>query len=231
MLRLARIRRLSCWTIRWAPLFAILDLRLQIKVSLKEYQETPILLWISSAFQNKWKKEPLVYTSNQTQITRWYQERLDANHRNQSYTNWELMTACHIRVLLNASYDHGAQCKYKRKCWFVFYAFLWTFQETDYFRLSCELVVWLTISKYQALEIFYHAHVRAVEGVVGEGESVSWGGARTKGEVHKRKPTENMFLHSDLFKSLSSSLTRLCFMIRKIALRGNGVKILRAINQ
>ena len=34
----------------------------------------------------------------------------------------------------------GAKCKCKRKCWFVFYAFLWTCQETDYFRLSCELV-------------------------------------------------------------------------------------------
>ena len=80
----------------------------------------------------------------------------------------------------------GGQCKCKRKRWFVFYAFLWTCQETDYFRLSCELVGWLTISKYQGLEIFYCSHVGAVKGVVGEGKSVSWGGALTKGEVHKR---------------------------------------------
>ena len=60
--------------------------------------------------------------------------------------------------------------------------------------------------------------------MVGEEKSVSWGGAQTKGEVHKRELTKNMFLHSDLLTSLSSSLTELCFMIRKIALRGNGVK-------
>ena len=36
--------------------------------------------------------------------------------------------------------------------------------------------------------------------VVGEGKSVSWGGARTKGKGHERKLTKNMFLHSDLLK-------------------------------
>ena len=41
------------------------------------------------------------------------------------------------------------------------------------FRLSCELVGRLTIAKYQALEIVYCAHSGAVEGVVGEGGSVS----------------------------------------------------------
>ena len=30
----------------------------------------------------------------------------------------------------------GAQCKCKRKQWFVFYAFLWTFQVTDYCQIS-----------------------------------------------------------------------------------------------
>ena len=50
---------------------------------------------------------------------------------------------------------------------------------------------------------------RGVEGVVGEVTSVSWGGARTKGEVHKRELTKNMFLHSDLLTSLTSSLTPL----------------------
>ena len=38
-----------------------------------------------------------------------------------------------------------------------------------------------------------------VEGVVGEVKSVSWGSARTKGEVHKSELTNNIFLHSDLF--------------------------------
>ena len=64
------------------------------------------------------------------------------------------------------------------------------------FRLSCEPVRRLTIlgfpmdlsstiAKSQALEIVYRAHAGVVEGAVGEGKSVSWEGARTKGEVHK----------------------------------------------
>ena len=36
------------------------------------------------------------------------------------------------------------------------------------FTLSCELVGWLTVAKSQALEIVYHAHAGAVEGVVDE---------------------------------------------------------------
>ena len=74
------------------------------------------------------------------------------------------------------------------------------------------------------LEIFYHTYSGAVEGVVGEGGSVSWGGARTKDEVHKREHTNKMFLHSDLLTSLSSSLTPLFFTIRKLALQNNGIK-------
>ena len=50
---------------------------------------------------------------------------------------------------------------------------------------------------------------RGVEGVVGEVKSVSWGGARTRGEVNKRELTNKMFLHSDLLTSLTSSLTPL----------------------
>ena len=59
------------------------------------------------------------------------------------------------------------------------------------------------------LKIVNHAYAGAVEGVVGEVKSVSWGGARTKGEVHKRELTNKMFLHSDLLTSLTSSLTSL----------------------
>ena len=65
---------------------------------------------------------------------------------------------------------------------------------------------------------------RGVEGLVGELKSVSWGGARTKGEVHKRELTNKMFLHSDLLTSLSSSLTPLFFTIRKLTLRSNEMK-------
>ena len=64
---------------------------------------------------------------------------------------------------------------------------------------------------------------RGVEGVVGEVKSVSWGGARKKCEVHKRKLTNKMFLHSNLLTSLTSSLKPLflqlensrCELIRK----------------
>ena len=103
------------------------------------------------------------------------------------------------------------------------------------FTLSCELFGRLTIlgfpvnflatiAKFQALEIVYRAHAGAVEGEVGEGKSVIWGGARTKSEVHKRELTNKMFLHSDFLTSLSSSLTPFFFTIRKLALRTNEIK-------
>ena len=63
----------------------------------------------------------------------------------------------------------------------------------------------------KALEIVYCAYGAAVEGlddrnghrrkVVGEGESVSWGGARTKGKGRECGLAKMMVLHSDLFKS------------------------------
>ena len=59
-------------------------------------------------------------------------------------------------------------------------------------------------------------------------KSLSWGGAQTKGEVHKRELT---LLHSDLLISLSSSLTPLFFTIKKLAMRTNEIKRYSAINQ
>ena len=56
---------------------------------------------------------------------------------------------------------------------------------------------------------------RGVEGVVDEVQNVSWGGERTKGEVHKREHTKNVFLHSDLLTSLSSSLTPMFLRLKK----------------
>ena len=100
----------------------------------------------------------------------------------------------------------GLQYKCKRKCWFLFYYFLWNCLET---------------AKSKALEIVYRAYARAVEGVVGEVKSDSWGGAQTKGEEHKRKLT---LLYSDLLTSLSSSLTPLFFMIEKLAMQTNEIK-------
>ena len=62
----------------------------------------------------------------------------------------------------------------------------------------------------KALEIVYLENVDSVEvlddrnghkqNVVGEGKSVIWGGARTKGKGRECKRTKNMFLHSDLLK-------------------------------
>ena len=62
----------------------------------------------------------------------------------------------------------------------------------------------------KASEIVYLANGAAVEGLadmnghrrkfVGEGKSVSWGGARTKGKGRKCELTNKMFLHSDLLK-------------------------------
>ena len=94
----------------------------------------------------------------------------------------------------------------------------------------------------KVLEIVYLANGASVEGladrnghrrkVVGEGESVSWGGAQTKGKGRECKLAKNMFLHNNLVNlclkknttSLSCSLTQLCFMIIISALRGNGEK-------
>ena len=62
----------------------------------------------------------------------------------------------------------------------------------------------------KGLEIVYRENGATVEGladrnghrrkVVGEGESVSWGGAQTKGKGRECELTKNMFLHSDMLK-------------------------------
>ena len=62
----------------------------------------------------------------------------------------------------------------------------------------------------KALKIVYSANGAAVEGladrnghrqkVVGEGKSVSWVGAWTKGKGNDCEITKYMFLHSDLLK-------------------------------
>ena len=73
-----------------------------------------------------------------------------------------------------------------------------------------------TIAKSQVLEIVYCTHAGDFEGEVGEGQCVSWGGERTKGEVHKRKLTNKMFLHNDFLTSLSSSLTPLFLLLENL---------------
>ena len=57
---------------------------------------------------------------------------------------------------------------------------------------------------------------RDIEGVVGKVKSVIWGGARTSGGVHKRELTNNMFLHSYLLTSLTSSLTPLFLLLENL---------------
>ena len=62
----------------------------------------------------------------------------------------------------------------------------------------------------KALEIVYRANGAAVEGLadrnghrkkeVGKGKSISWGGARTKGEGCECKLTKNMVFHIYLLK-------------------------------
>ena len=69
-----------------------------IKNTLDEYESHQLSI-------TRQEKEPLVDTNNQNQITGWSQERLNLNHCNHQYTNWDLMTAWQIQVLLNATYD------------------------------------------------------------------------------------------------------------------------------
>ena len=62
----------------------------------------------------------------------------------------------------------------------------------------------------KALEIVYRANGAAVEGLadgnghrrkdLGEGGSVSWGGARTKGEGRECNRTKKMFFYNDLLQ-------------------------------
>ena len=68
-----------------------------IKNILDEYESHQIS-------RTRQEKEPLVDTNNHNQNTRWSQEQLGLNHGNHPCTDWELLTACHIRVLCNTSY-------------------------------------------------------------------------------------------------------------------------------
>ena len=62
----------------------------------------------------------------------------------------------------------------------------------------------------KVLEIVYRKNGAAVEGIadrnghickeVGEGKSVSWGGAQTKGEGRECELTKNIFFHSSLLQ-------------------------------
>ena len=95
----------------------------------------------------------------------------------------------------------------------------------------------------KALEIVYRANGASVEGLadsnghrqklLGEGKSVSWGGARTKGKGRECEITKNMIFHSDLLKLCLkkkhniSELTpdTTVFYDYKLALRTNEIKI------
>ena len=75
---------------------------------------------------------------------------------------------------------------------------------------SLERIIQYVNLALKALEIVYRENGAAVEGmagsnghrrkVVGEGKSVSWGGARSKGKGRECKIDKKMFLHSYLLK-------------------------------
>ena len=74
------------------------------------------------------------------------------------------------------------------------------------FRFSYELVGWLTILGFPVnlsgdwpLTNLKRWKLSAAQ-VLGEGESVSWGGAQTKGEGRECELTKNMLFHVDLLK-------------------------------
>ena len=75
-----------------------------------------------------------------------------------------------------------------------------------WFRISCELVGWLTILGFPVnlSGDWLFPNIKRWEfsttKVVGEGESVCWGGTQTKVEMHECKLIINMFLHGDLLQ-------------------------------
>ena len=95
----------------------------------------------------------------------------------------------------------------------------------------------------KALEIFSHAHGAAFEGLsninghrrilVGEGESVSWGGARNKDKGRECELTKNIFFHSDMLNLCLKKNPKInqffpdtiFFTIKKLALRTNDKNI------
>ena len=65
--------------------------------------------------------------------------------------------------------------------------------------LICVLGFPVNLSGDWLLTNIKHWKPSAVQ-LVGEGKSVSWGGAKTKGEVKECEITKNMFFHSDLLQ-------------------------------
>ena len=94
----------------------------------------------------------------------------------------------------------------------------------------------------EALEIVFCGNGASVEGIsdrnghrrkeVGEGKSVSWGGARTKGEGHECELTKKIFFHNDLLHFCLKKKRKITeflpdttvFMIKKLELRNNEIK-------
>ena len=94
----------------------------------------------------------------------------------------------------------------------------------------------------KALETFYRENGASVERLadrngnrkkeLGKGKSVSWGGARNKGEVRECELTKNMFFHSDLLKLCHMKNRKITeflpdttnFTIKKLAMQTNEIK-------
>ena len=101
----------------------------------------------------------------------------------------------------------------------------------------------------KALEIVYRENGAAVEGladinghrrkVVVKGKSVICGGARTKGEGCECELAKKMLFHSDVLKLCLMKRRKISeffpdkifFMIEKLAMQTNGIKIYSTINQ
>ena len=51
------------------------------------------------------EQKPLLESIKQIHITRWAKDRLYVKHTNHSYTDWDMMTTCMARVLINGSQE------------------------------------------------------------------------------------------------------------------------------
>ena len=106
----------------------------------------PIHWWVDWLNEQKTRREGIQGTPNKKKEIgvgvvwgEWRKMRVKAVKEHYS----QISCSCVIYLV------HGAQSKCKRKCWFVFYAFLWTCQET---------------AKSQAFEIVYPPNAGVLKG-------------------------------------------------------------------
>ena len=115
--------------------------------------------------------------------------------------------------ILGCSIDlvDGAQCKCKRKQWFLFYTFLWPFQVTDYLQIS---------RVGNCLPRTFRGHWRGVR---------RWGNFQLGRCTNQRRGaklwTHQKYFLAQYFVDFSELFPdNTVFTIRKLALRTNGIK-------